>query len=101
MNCDFIFEQLNHGRFITSTSIKKIRLDVKPAEAQNVDDPPTLISTPVSLASAPYYKYLFDEFYKLRNVENLKVTAACQNCSKVVSGSTKLSGKSWNQIRKW
>jgi len=78
-------------RFITSTSNKKIHLDVEPAEAQNVDDPATLISTHVSLAPALYYTYLFDEFYKIQNVENLKVTAVCQNCSKVVSESTKSS----------
>jgi hypothetical protein len=41
-------------RFITFTSVKKIRLDVEPAEAQYVDDPTTLISTYVSLTSEPY-----------------------------------------------
>lgn len=88
-------------RFITSTSVKKIRLDVEPAGAQNVDDPTTLISTHVSLAPAPYYnyKYLFDEFYKLQNVENLKVKAVCQNCSKVVIGSTKSSGNFLSHIK--
>jgi len=52
-------------------------------EAQNVYDPTTNFSTQVSLTNAPTpnYKYLFDEFYKLQNVENLKVTAVCQNCS--------------------
>jgi hypothetical protein len=85
-------------RFITSTSNKKIRLAV---EAQNVDDPTTNFSTQVSLTNAPtpYYKYLFDEFYKLQNVENLKVTAVCQNCPKVVSGSTKSSGNFLSHIK--
>lgn len=80
-------------QFITSTSYKKIRLDLEPVEAQNVDDSTTLISTQVS------YKYLFDKFYKLQNVENLKVTAVCQNCSKVVSGSTKSSGNFLSHIK--
>lgn len=80
-------------RFITSTSNKKIRLDLEPVEAQNVDDSTTLISTQVS------YKYLFDKFYKLQNVENLIVTAVCQNCFKVVSGSTKSSGNFLSHIK--
>jgi len=74
VNCDFIFEQLNHGSIYNFHTNKKIRLDVEPTKALNVDDPTTLISTHVSLAPAFYYTYLSDEFYKLRNVENLKVS---------------------------
>jgi len=38
---------------------------------QNLITPQLVISTEVSPRNTPYYKYLFDEFYKLQNVETL------------------------------
>jgi len=37
-------------------------------------------------------KYLFDEFFKIISLEGNKLSALCQNCSKVVNGSINSSG---------
>lgn len=37
-------------------------------------------------------KYLFNEFYKIVSLEKNKLSASCQNCSKIVNGSINSSG---------
>lgn len=37
-------------------------------------------------------KYLFDEFFKIISLDGNKLSALCQNCSKVVGGSINSSG---------
>jgi len=77
-------------RFVT----KKIRLDLAAVETEeNVDDPHSTTN------QAPSFKYLFNDFYKVLNVEGKKLSVICQNCQKVVNGSTNSSGNFLSHIK--
>lgn len=44
------------------------------------------------------FKYLFGEFYII-SINGSKLTALCQNCPKVISGSTSSSGNLLSHIK--
>lgn len=84
-------------RFVT----KKIRLDLATkATEENVDDPHSTIDKFIQAPlEAPSFKYLFNEFYKVLSVEDKKLSVICQNCQKVVNGSTNSSGNFLSHIK--
>lgn len=84
-------------RFVT----KKIRLDLETvATEENVDDPRSIIDrSNQAPLEAPSFKYLFNDFYKVLTVEGKKLSAICQNCQKVVNGSTNSSGNFLSHIK--
>jgi len=84
-------------RFVT----KKIRLDLATvATEENADDPhSTIDKSNQAPLEAPSFKYLFNDFYKVLTVEGKKLSAKCQNCQKVVNGSTNSSGNFLSHIK--
>jgi len=52
-----------------------------------------------SITAEPKFSYLFGEFYKLISINGTKLTALCQNCPKVISGSTSSSGNLLSHIK--
>ncbi|XP_060871381.1 uncharacterized protein LOC132945627 [Metopolophium dirhodum] len=82
-------------RFVT----KKIRLDLATgAQEENADDPHLDKSNQAPL-EPPSFKYLFNDFYKVLTVEGKKLSVICQNCQKVVNGSTNSSGNFLSHIK--
>lgn len=75
-------------RFVTRTNKRSHE------ETENEDDPSN-----VSLSDVPKLKYLFDEFYKVISINGSKLSASCQNCSKIISGSTSSSGNLLSHIK--
>ncbi|XP_050064795.1 uncharacterized protein LOC114119892 [Aphis gossypii] len=84
-------------RFVT----KKIRLDLTTvATEENVDDPHSTIDKSIQAPlEAPSFKYLFNDFYKVLAVEGKKLSVICQNCQKIVNGSTNSSGNFLSHIK--
>jgi hypothetical protein len=54
---------------------------------------------PSIVCNVSKFKYLFDEFYKLISIDGSKLTASCQNCPKVIIGSTSSSGNLLSHIK--
>jgi len=68
-----------------------------PSKIQKIDDSRRIqtIGTTEStdnLINTSKLKYLFNEFYKIISLEGNKLSASCQNCSKIVNGSINSSG---------
>lgn len=74
--------------------IKRARLE---DTAQNMNDPPAEPSTP-SITNTKF-KYLFDEFFKLKSTDGEKIIASCMNCHKNISASSKSSGNLLSHIK--
>lgn len=77
---------------------------------EKIDDPDVIASTSTTTADESVdsrhkeidlipFKYLFNEFFKCKSVISNKIIAACQNCSKVVCGSTTSSGNFLSHIK--
>lgn len=66
-----------------------------PSKIQKTDDDTRRTESNEStnhLINTSKLKYLFNEFYKITSLENNKLSASCQNCSKIVNGSINSSG---------
>jgi len=55
---------------------------------QEIEETEDNLSNEQSIIAKPKFKYLFGEFYKLVSINGSKLSALCQNCPKVISGST-------------
>lgn len=75
-------------KFVTKTNKRSHE------ETENEDDPSN-----VPLYDIAKFKYLFDEFYKLTSINGSKLSASCQNCPKIISGSTSSSGNLLSHIK--
>lgn len=67
-------------------------LNASPSKIQKIDDSNTQSTESTNLINTSKLKYLFDEFYKIISLKGNKLSASCQNCSKIVNGSINSSG---------
>lgn len=65
-----------------------------PSKMQKIDDSRRIETTESTdnLINTSKLKYLFNEYYKIISLEGNKLSASCQNCSKIVNGSINSSG---------
>jgi len=66
-------------------------LDAGPSKIKKKDDSSITESTNHPINNLKL-KYLFEEFFKIISLEGNRLSALCQNCSKVVNGSINSSG---------
>ncbi|KAF0738974.1 Dimer Tnp hAT domain-containing protein [Aphis craccivora] len=66
---------------------------------QEIEETADNLSNELSIIAEPKFKYLFGEFYKLVSINGSKLSALCQNCPKVISGSTSSSGNLLSHIK--
>ena len=68
-------------------------LNAGPSKILKKDDLSTqTIDSTDHLINISKLKYLFDGFFKIISLEGNKLSALCQNCSKVLNGSINSSG---------
>jgi len=81
------------------SKMDKFVIKNKKRNHQEVEETEDNLSNVQSITAEPKLRYLIGEFYKLVSINGSKLTALCQNCPKVISGSTSSSGNLWSHIK--